>query len=138
MTVPAVLAILNVYPLKRLGGRQGWWSDDARRVYAELIPFAALSAGAAVLSIVALHPPGQLAFARRSWPCRRSVSRSISWKTIVPMGLSPLYEMPQHVDPAALWFLVSYLAIAGFGLVGAAGSRDGARRRSRRRSWRSS
>ncbi len=116
MTVPAVLAILNVYPLKRLGGDKGWWSDGARRVYAELIPFAILSAGAAVLSIVALHPPGQLGPAQKLAVSAFSLAFYV-WKTIVPIGLSPLYQMPQHVDPAELWFLVSYLAIAGLALV---------------------
>ncbi len=116
MTVPAVLAILNVYPLKRLGGDKGWWSDGARRVYAELIPFSILSAGAAVLSIVALHPPGQLGPAQKLAVSAFSLAFYV-WKTIVPIGLSPLYQMPQHVDPAEPWFLVSYLAIAGLALV---------------------
>ncbi len=117
MTVPAVLAILNVYPLKRLGGSSGWWSDAARRVYAELIPFAALSAGAAVLSIVALHPPGQLGLGQKLAVSAYSLA-FYSWKTLVPTGLAPLYEMPQHVDPTALRFLASYAIVLG--LVAAA------------------
>jgi tetratricopeptide (TPR) repeat protein len=117
MTVPAVLAILNVYPLKRLGGSAGWWTDEARRVYRELIPFAALSAGAAVLSIVALHPPSQLAFGQKLAVSAYSLA-FYSWKTIVPTGLAPLYEMPQHVDPAALRFVASYAIVLG--LVAAA------------------
>ena len=60
MTLPAVLLIVNVYPLRRLGGEHGWRGGAARRVYAEIAPFAVLSAAAAILSIVALHPPNQL------------------------------------------------------------------------------
>jgi len=114
MTVPAVLAILNVYPLKRLGGRAGWWTGEARRVYRELIPFAVLSAGAAVLSIVALHPPSQLGFGQKLAVSAYSLA-FYSWKTIVPTGLAPLYEMPQHVDPTALRFLASYAIVLGLG-----------------------
>ncbi len=112
MTVPAVLAILNVYPLERLGGSAGWWTDGARRVYRELIPFAVLSAGAAALSIVALHPPGQLGFGQKLAVSAYSLA-FYSWKTIVPTGLAPLYEMPQHVDPTALRFLASYAVVLG-------------------------
>jgi len=117
MTVPAVLAILNVYPLKRLGGSSGWLTDGARRVYRELIPFAALSAGAAVLSIIALHPPGQLALGQKLAVSAYSLAFYL-WKTLVPSGLAPLYEMPQHVDPAALRFVASYVIVLG--LVAAA------------------
>jgi tetratricopeptide (TPR) repeat protein len=117
MTVPAVLAILNAYPLKRLGGSAGWWTDAARRVYRELIPFAVLSAGAAVLSIIALHPPGQLDFGQKLAVSAYSLA-FYSWKTLVPSGLAPLYEMPRHVDPMALRFMASYVIVLG--LVAAA------------------
>jgi hypothetical protein len=40
MTLPAILALLNVHPLRRLGGDAGWWTESARRVYAEVAPFA--------------------------------------------------------------------------------------------------
>ena len=33
-------------------------------------------------------------------------------KTLVPSGLSPLYQMPQHVDPFSPRFLPSYAAVA--------------------------
>src|SRR5204863_4105438 len=35
VSLPVVLLILDVYPLRRLGGSIGWWSDSARRVYVE-------------------------------------------------------------------------------------------------------
>jgi len=116
MTVPAVLAILNVYPLKRLGGASGWWSEAARRVYRELIPFAVLSAGAAALSIVALHPPDQLSFVQKVAVSAYSLA-FYTWKTIAPAGLSPLYEMPQHVDPGELRFLLGYATVVGLVVV---------------------
>ena len=43
VTLPVVLLILDVYPLRRLGpGR--WLGPTARRVYREKVPFAILSA----------------------------------------------------------------------------------------------
>src|SRR4029079_996064 len=55
MTLPAVLLLLNVYPLRRLGGPHGWWSDAARRIYREIVPFGAIAVAAAVTSIMVLH-----------------------------------------------------------------------------------
>src|SRR5256886_11921328 len=39
VNLPVVLVILDVYPLRRLGGAVGWLSESARRVYVEKIPF---------------------------------------------------------------------------------------------------
>src|SRR6266567_5997616 len=60
MSLPAVLLILNVYPMRRIGGAAGWTSERARRVYLDIAPFGLLAAAIAALSIVALHPPTQL------------------------------------------------------------------------------
>jgi protein O-mannosyl-transferase len=116
MTVPAVLLILNVYPLKRLGGSAGWWSEGAKRAYASVIPFAALSAGAAILSIVALHPPSQLGATQKLAVSAYSLAFYVR-STLVPIGLAPLYEMPQHVSPGDPRFLVSYVAIAAIAAI---------------------
>src|SRR5262249_22673068 len=41
-SLPAVLLLLDVYPLRRLGGRAGWITSEARRVWLEKLPFAVL------------------------------------------------------------------------------------------------
>jgi tetratricopeptide (TPR) repeat protein len=111
MSLPAVLIILNVYPLRRIGWTSGWWSESAKHVYSEIAPFALLAAATAALSIIALHPPSQLG------PAAKLVVSAYSlvfylWKTVVPVGLAPLYEMPQHVDPAAVRFVASVAMVA--------------------------
>lgn len=122
MSLPAVLLILNVYPLRRLGWSSGWWSESAKRVYSEIAPFALLAASTAALSIIALHPPSQLG------PAAKLVVSAYSlvfylWKTIAPIGLAPLYEMPQHVDPAAMRFVASAAIVAVIAAVAWALSR---------------
>ena len=112
MSVPAVLLVLNVYPLRRLGGNAGWWNDAAKRVYAELIPFAVLAAATAILSIVALHPPGQLGIVAKLAVSAYSLVFYLV-KTVVPVGLSPLYEMPQHVVPTEARFIASAVVVLG-------------------------
>lgn len=111
MSLPAVLLIVNAYPLRRLGGDAGWWSTTAKRVYREVIPFGILAAATAVLSIVALKPPDQLG------PTDKIVVSVFSLffyveKTVLPVGLSSLYQMPKPVHPLELRFLVSYVLVA--------------------------
>jgi tetratricopeptide (TPR) repeat protein len=110
MSLPAVLLILNVYPLGRLGGTVGWRSPSARRVYAELAPFLVLSLAAITLSIVALHPPAQLDVAKKIAVSAYGFSFYL-WKTIAPTRLAPLYQLPRDLDAASPVFLVSYVVV---------------------------
>ena len=110
MTLPAALVVLNVYPLRRIGGQVGYTTAPARRVVLELLPFAALAMAAASVSIFALHPPAQLTF-----PDKLAVSAYslafYAWKTVWPTELAPLYEMPTALDPFAMRYVVSYVVV---------------------------
>src|SRR5881409_2857432 len=96
--LPVVLLILDVYPLRRLGGALGWWREPARRVYVEKIPFVLLAAAAsaiAVMAQVSIHAAASLA--QLSVPGRLAVSAyGLSFyleKMVDPLNLSPLYEL---------------------------------------------
>ena len=112
MTLPAVLLVINAYPLRRIGGDAGWKSAAAKRVYLELVPFAVLALATAGLSIVALHPPTQLGAAAKIAVSAYSLMFYLL-KEVVPVHLSPLYEMPQHPppNPAEPRFIVSYVFV---------------------------
>ncbi|MEP6990116.1 MAG: tetratricopeptide repeat protein [bacterium] len=110
MSLPAVLLLLCVYPLRRLGGATGWRTASARAVYLELAPFAFLSLGAMALSIVALRPATQLTAGGKLAVSAYGLAFYL-WKTVLPAGLSPLYQMPVHVRPLAPVFLASYVAV---------------------------
>ena len=116
MTLPAVLLLLEVYPLRRLGGAVGWSSAAARQVYLRLAPFALLSAATAVLSIVALHPPAQLGFGQKVAVSAYSLM-FYAWKTVAPTGLSPLYEMPRSVDPTGARYVAGYAFTIALGVI---------------------
>src|SRR5437867_212890 len=116
VSLPAVLLILDVYPLRRLGGRMGWWSEPARRVYLEKIPFVLLGGGASAIAFIALfqiHNTESLA--DLTVLGRLAISAYglcfYLWKMIVPVNLSPLYELPRTVSSWATPFLVSYGAV---------------------------
>src|SRR5438034_1360997 len=93
------------------GGRHG-----ARRVYAEKAPFAVLAAVAAVIAFVAIVRLGNMApLERLGLPERLAVSvfglAFYLWKTLLPVGLSPLYGFPARVDLAAPRYLLSFAVV---------------------------
>src|SRR5207245_2133377 len=103
-------------PRRGLGGAQGWWSAGARRVYAEKAPFAVLAAVAAVIAFVAIVRLGNMApLERLGLPERLAVSvfglAFYLWKTLLPVGLSPLYGFPARVDLAAPRYLLSFAVV---------------------------
>src|SRR5437667_1836777 len=113
VNLPVVLLILDVYPLRRLGGSLGWWSEPARRIYVEKIPFVLLAAAASAIALMAqfsIHTVTSLA--QLSVPGRLAVAAyGLSfylWNTVAPVNLSPLYELPPAVNPWAPPFLLSY------------------------------
>src|SRR5213594_2437865 len=125
VNLPVVLLILDVYPLRRLGGAVGWWSAPARRVYVEKIPLVLLAAAASAVALMAqLSHDTMVSVVQLSGLGRLAVSMyGVSfylWKTVAPVNLSPLYELPPTVNPWAPPFLLSYglvLAITGIVLA---------------------
>jgi len=125
VNLPIVLLILDVYPLRRLGGATGWWSEPARRVYVEKIPFVLLATAAAAIAVMAqLSVHAAASLAQLSVPGRVAVSAyGLSfylWKMVVPLNLSPLYPLSPIVNPWAMPFVLSYtmvLAITAIALA---------------------
>ena len=116
VTLPAVLGILNVYPLRRVGGDTGWSSAGARRVYAELAPFALIGVLAGIGSIVALPLGTQLSFGGKLAVAAYGVVFYL-WKTLLPIGLSPLYQLPPSLNPAAPMFIASAVIVAALAIA---------------------
>jgi hypothetical protein len=116
VSLPVVLLILDVYPLRRLGGAGGWWGATARRVYLEKIPFVALAGAAAAMAFLALvglnnmSSLDQLSLLERLAVSIYSLSFYL-WKMVVPLNLSPLYELPTKVNPWAPSFVLSYAVV---------------------------
>src|SRR5437870_13213882 len=106
VNLPIVLLILDVYPLRRLGGAVGWWSAPARRVYVEKIPFVLLAAVASAVALMAqLSHDTMVSVVQLTALGRLAVSvyglSFYPWKTVAPRNPSPRYEPPPAVDPSA-------------------------------------
>jgi tetratricopeptide (TPR) repeat protein len=119
MTLPLVLLVLDVYPLRRLGTRPSQWlAAPARRVWLEKIPYVALAAlgGAISLAITASLIPmvsvGVYPLTARLAMLANSLVFYVG-KTLLPVGLVPVHEAPLHMSLAASWFLgAAVLAVA--------------------------
>jgi protein O-mannosyl-transferase len=142
MTLPVVLVILDVYPLRRLGpaasvismARSLWSlrasksdtllasatvdaSDNQRKVLIEKLPYAALASAAAITAFVGQRH----ADATRTLAGHGIFERAMQamyglsfylWKTAAPVHLSPLYPLEEHLDPMAPRYLLSALFVA--------------------------
>lgn len=99
LTLPIVLLVLDVYPLRRLGGARGWLR---RGVWIEKLPFLALAAAAALIAFQALAPLGSTPSLRQFPVALRALIGVYGLafyllKTLLPFDLSPLYQVPEGV-----------------------------------------
>jgi protein O-mannosyl-transferase len=117
MVLPLVLVVLDIYPLRRLGGRwQEWTGAAARTVWLEKAPFMVLGVAGAALGYYAqnanmfIAPPEQYPLAVRPAVVFYSLWFYLG-KTVVPQGLSPLYEPPLRVSLLDRQFLLPAVAV---------------------------
>jgi tetratricopeptide (TPR) repeat protein len=116
MTLPLALLIIDVYPLRRLRLAPADWLHGAgRRVLLEKMPFLIVALIGARVSYwaVARHEfftsAVEYPLAARITMALYSVCFYIG-KTVLPVGLSALYELPATIDPLEGPFLLAALA----------------------------
>src|SRR3984893_9728570 len=109
MTLPGVLLLLDVYPLRRL--RLGW-----RALLLEKWPYAAITLVGPVVAMLALRIGASAsAWSQTGIGARVGVVAYAFWfypsRWVWPLGLSPLYELPLRVDLSQARFLGPLLAL---------------------------
>jgi protein O-mannosyl-transferase len=110
VSLPVVLLILDVYPLRR------WRGVGDRARLAEKIPFALLGLLAGAVAMVAVRAGGSASsLADLGIGQRLAISAYglafYLWKSLVPVGLSPLYELPLHLDPLTPVYVASMVLV---------------------------
>jgi protein O-mannosyl-transferase len=117
VTLPAVLLVLDAYPLRRLRpGVHGWATPGPWRIWQEKLPF--LLAGAlvgmvafrALLSFAPATSWDRLGLLERVAVSAYSVAFYL-WKALLPLGLSPLYELHLPVRAFDWRFLLSGVVV---------------------------
>ena len=120
--LPIVLLLLDIYPLRRLGGNPAtWFAPGTKPIWLEKILFLVPAAVAAAIAPLAQYEVGS------TWTLdQHGVVARLSqafyglafylWKTLWPVSLSPLYELPLHLNPFYWPFLVSGAVVAAISI----------------------
>jgi Tfp pilus assembly protein PilF len=117
VTMPAVLLILDFYPLRRFTSSPARPGTSARELLLEKIPFAVLALAAGAMGFLGVAPAGaSLAAGAHPLDARLAVASygTVFYlcKTVLPRRLLPLYLMPLKLDAWSPPFLSS-MAAAG-------------------------
>jgi tetratricopeptide (TPR) repeat protein len=115
MTLPALLVVLDVYPLRRLTADPRTWRR--RDVWREKLPYVALGLLGALLGYYAQAANNFLTTGETvPWSARPAMVAYSLWfyaaKTLVPTGLSPLYELPPTISLLGPRFVVPAIGVA--------------------------
>ncbi len=125
MVFPVALILLEVYPLGGLPPNPlRWASRSCRAVWAGLLPFLGVAGlGAAAGFWAAQHVPVRILHPDEWLGQLVETVWFHLWKTLLPLGLSPLYELPERFDwtAASLWGRAA--VAAGLSLAVVAGGR---------------
>jgi hypothetical protein len=116
LTLPAVLVILDVYPLRRIRNA----SELLRRGLLEKLPFFALAAGGSALTLWAVHRGGALMrdeFTYRTIGSRLAgaigtIGRYLR-NAFLPVDLSPFYPAPAPGEPLDAAFAIGAALVVG-------------------------
>jgi protein O-mannosyl-transferase len=117
MTLPIVLLLLDVYPLKRL--RLEWplrFTAALRELLLEKLPFVVLAVLFAVIALMAqqntgaLRPVENYFFSYRVGQAFYGLCFYL-WKTLAPVSLSPLYELPYDFEAWTAVFVACGMAV---------------------------
>ena len=110
-TLPAVLLVLDVYPLRRLGAPA---SPERRQVLREKVLYLVPAAVFTVIAFRAIHrdltSSESLSVGGRVALAAYNIV-SYAWRTVMPTDLSPLYALPASIDPLAPRFVTSALVV---------------------------
>lgn len=123
MSLPLILVVLDVYPLRRLSGPlRTWVRGDARGVWREKAVFAGLAVVTAVVEGIAEHSVDTF-YTLAQYPVSARIGQAFFAlafyveKTVLPIGLSPLYQLPVGWQFARVDVLVSAAFVLGATVV---------------------
>ena len=113
LTLPAVFFVLDVFPLRRLGGARGRWiGRPVWKIWLEKVPYflVSLASGAATW-VIGVREGTAASLAEVGWLSRIQISiyglGFYVLKTLAPFGLSPMYSLAKwKINPAGRSFVL--------------------------------
>ncbi len=118
VTLPAILLLLDIYPLRRLDtSPRAWFRRRTWPLWLEKLPYLALAAVGIGMAFWAQRVNAYLTpLAKLSITDRLVVVVHSLWfylaSTVMPLGLIPVYELPAHINPLDRRFVVSAFGVA--------------------------
>jgi protein O-mannosyl-transferase len=121
LVLPAILVVLDIYPLRRLGSGRGWFERASWPVWSEKVAFGVVGALAVPMGFLA-RGRDSMAFWSGGYDPGVAVARAIHsgafyvWKSVGVGTLSPVYAMPKPSAPmlgAVVLSGVTLLALTG-------------------------
>ena len=117
MTLPVLLIVLDVYPLRRLPTRwREWTAPAARAVWWEKAPYVAVGVVTGVIAHHAVRSYGDMIAAL---PLENRVAVALyglafyAWKTFLPILIAPMYQLLASQDPYDGPMLASAAGVIG-------------------------
>jgi len=123
VTLPVVLVLLDVYPLRRLRLRSpGSLRALARNLLVEKLPFALLALACLIVTVLAARGNDAMSsLARLGLLDRLSLAVHSAafylWKTVAPINLSIMYQLPERLDRAAWPFIAAWVCVLAVSAV---------------------
>jgi protein O-mannosyl-transferase len=118
VTLPGAFVVLDIFPLRRLGGAPGRWiGRSVRGVWLEKMPFFLLSlTSCAATWLIGLREGTVASLAELGWLSRIEISiYGLGFyvrKTLAPVHLSPMYALTKEkFDPAGWPFILSAVMV---------------------------
>jgi len=117
VTLPLVLLVMDVYPLRRFAGA----SRSARAaVLAEKAAYGLVAAGGVAVTLRMLREFTDVKSLAQHGLLARAAQAAYGlwfyvWKTVIPLGLSPLYLIEPTLDPRTPRYVVCGLAVLAAG-----------------------
>jgi protein O-mannosyl-transferase len=103
MTLPVLLVVLDVYPLRRLPPRWREWTVPAvRSVWWEKIPYVVVGVATGLIARHAVSAYGDMV---ADLPLENRVAVALYglafyvWKTLIPILVAPMYQLRVGLDP---------------------------------------
>lgn len=118
MTLPVVLVVLDVFPLKRLNPIAGAWRGaPARTIWLEKLPFLAAAIATAVAAFMAQSASGAMDTMRTHSLLHRIAQASFGFwyylvKTVFPFRVYPMYDLPMQFSPWEPVYVASFVCAA--------------------------
>ncbi|HKQ48681.1 MAG TPA: tetratricopeptide repeat protein [Phycisphaerae bacterium] len=116
ITLPFVLLLIDVYPLRRWPTRDWPAINRVSRLLLEKLPFVLIAIVTAGLAYYAKSRAGMVSLHHHGWPERFAQAAFglcfYPFKTLWPAGLSPIYELPIPFEASARQFIFSGVVVA--------------------------